>query len=68
MNVTSARPLDEMVKPIYVMTTNPDGIITMKKLIDFDNHSDRVWLSKHCCWCMHNGHGVATWPHAQFKG
>lgn len=61
LNRVERKP-EDMKYPTYIMTSDPEGNTT-KKIIDYGDHSDRVWLSKHVCWCLHHGHGVATYPH-----
>ena len=36
--------------------------IENERIIDHNNHSDRVWLGKHCYWAFRNGFGIETEP------
>ena len=38
----------------YDADRNPAGT----RVVDYDNHESRVWLSKHLLWAFRNGHGV----------
>lgn len=49
--------------PLKVITMDmKTGKITNERVIDHNDHSDRVWLGKHCFWAFRNGHGVQTSP------
>ena len=36
--------------------------IESERIIDHNQHQDRVWLGKHCFWAFRNGRGVETEP------
>lgn len=50
--------------PVETITRNLADLdaASVRKVIDHDNHSDRVWLGKHSFWCMRNNHSIMTAP------
>lgn len=53
--------------PVETITRNLADLdaAPVRKVIDHDSHSDRVWLGKHSFWCMRNNHSVMTAPIAK---
>lgn len=39
-----------------------DMTLNDERVIDYNDHSKRQWLGKHCRWAFHNGYGVQTRP------
>lgn len=55
--------LTEKRIPIRVTTYVPEtDEIENERVIDHNNHSDRVWLGNHSFWAMRNGFGVDVEP------
>lgn len=49
--------------PLMVRTYLPGtDEIESERVIDHNQHQDRVWLSKHCFWAFRNRRGVETEP------
>jgi len=52
-----------MMLQVNVITADAEtGRAEASRVIDHDNHDDRVWLGKHCYWAMRNGRSVTTHP------
>lgn len=44
---------------IEVITIHPGGR-RQRKVINHNDHDDRVWLGKHCFWAFRNGVEIRT--------
>jgi hypothetical protein len=53
---------DYVPLPLRVLTRNMQTGEITERVIDHNNHHDRVWLGKHCFWAFRNGRGVQTEP------
>jgi len=51
-------PLPLVVRT-YLLGTDE---IESERVIDHNQHHDRVWLGKHCFWAFRNGRGIETEP------
>lgn len=47
---------------VVVTTTDLSSGKSTTKIIDHNNHEDRVWLGRHAFWAMRNNHSVETRP------
>ena len=57
-----------MKLPIRIITREIEtGEVESDKIVDHDNHADRVWLSKHCYWAFRNNRSVETIPQDEFS-